>query len=72
MTIFNTDISVFYSENLVPFNNFCKQKGRKGNFVFNLRIKLQKKKRTEQTQLEIELAKTKISITFSKSVHLTP
>lgn len=45
MTIFNTDIPIFYTEKLVPFNNFYKQKGRRENSVFNLRIKLQKKKK---------------------------
>lgn len=49
---------MFYNENLVPVNNFYKQKGRKEIFVFNLRIK-PTKKNLDRPDTEIELAKTK-------------
>ena len=42
MTVFNPDISISDNENLVLFNNSCKQKGRKEICVFDLRIKPEK------------------------------
>lgn len=69
MTIFNPDHSIFCNENLVPADNFCKQKRRKKFLCSNWRLNPQKK--IEQNRHNYRIHQKKASVIFSKSIHLT-